>query len=262
MSLSAFARLLYIGLWTEAYDDGVFEWKPLTLKARIFPVDNVDMVALLAELVASDCIAERGKYGLIRNFRHYQRPKKPNSSGVLSEQDQEYVGLVPNQFPTGSEISPQMEDGGGNREDEDIPPVAPPGGGAGSFEELERAYPKSRHTVTSKAKRLHGKLSPSEHAQCIIAAHAYRAEVAEDMQRRGRDADAHACFVKGMDTWLREGLWKARASPQTDTSGIVVLSQSDPDYGLALSIVGQSRVGKSGNITIKAEDLEKARTAA
>lgn len=124
MSASAHARLLIIGIWTEAWDDGVFEWKPLTLKAKLFPVDNVDMVGLLDELVSLDFVKpfETGKrYGAIRNFQKYQRPKKPNSSGVLPESLASYVGQVPNQFPTSSEKSPQMEDGGwreGEEEDD------------------------------------------------------------------------------------------------------------------------------------------------
>jgi len=125
MSLSAYARLLAIGLWNEAYDDGVFEWKPRTLKARLFPNDLVDVEQLLAELVAADFIREGaavGKpYGLIRNFRIYQRPKKPNSSGMLRNEDREYVGLVENQSGTGGEKSPQMEDGGGRVEEKEEP---------------------------------------------------------------------------------------------------------------------------------------------
>lgn len=115
MSASAHARLLIIGIWTEAWDDGVFEWKPLTLKAKLFPVDNVDMAGLLDELVSLDFVKpfEAGKrYGAIRNFQKYQRPKKPNSSGLLPESLHGYVGHVPNQFPTSGEKSPQMEDGG------------------------------------------------------------------------------------------------------------------------------------------------------
>lgn len=130
MSVSAHARLLLMGIWTEAFDDGVFEWKPLTLKARIFPVDNIDANELLLELVHAGCISRieshPKKPGVIRNFQRYQRPKKPNSSGMLSPEWLEYVGaketpetsdderseLVPNQFGNGSEKSPQMEDGG------------------------------------------------------------------------------------------------------------------------------------------------------
>lgn len=131
MSLSAYGRLLLMGIWTESFDDGVFEWKPLTLKARIFPVDAVDVNDLLIELVNANLIARieshPKKPGVIRNFQRYQRPKKPNSSGMLSEDWLDYVGakapaetsdddsseLVRNQFGTSSEKSPQMEDGGG-----------------------------------------------------------------------------------------------------------------------------------------------------
>lgn len=121
MTASPNARLLIIGIWTEAWDDGVFEWKPLTLKAKLFPVDNVDMGALLDELVSLDFVKqfEAGKkYGAIRNFQKYQRPKKPNSSGVLPEALRAYVHAVPSQLPTDGEKSPQMEDGGGREGEE------------------------------------------------------------------------------------------------------------------------------------------------
>jgi hypothetical protein len=139
MTASVHARMLVIGLWCEAFDDGVFEWKPLTLKARLFPVDAVDVPALLDEICGLEFIQRfeaRGKpYGAIRNFRKFQRPKKPNSSGVLPDELQSYVGIssepVPNQSPTGGEKSPQMEDGGGNTVanatgDADAPPPLSP----------------------------------------------------------------------------------------------------------------------------------------
>ncbi|WP_221125745.1 hypothetical protein [Rhizobium bangladeshense] len=130
MSLSAYGRLLLMGIWTEAFDDGVFEWKPLTLKARIFPVDMVDVNDLLAELVNQNLISRLESHpkrpGIIRNFQRYQRPKKPNSSGMLPDEWLDYVGAkappeapdddssepVPNRYGTSSEKPPQMEDGG------------------------------------------------------------------------------------------------------------------------------------------------------
>jgi hypothetical protein len=130
MSASPHARLLVIGIWCEAWDDGVFEWKPLTLKARLFPVDNVDVVALLNELEALDFLKYfdvKGKaYGAIRNFCKWQRPKSPNSSGALTEHMRSYVALsgsisetLPNHSGNTSEKSPQMEDGGDNRKGEE-----------------------------------------------------------------------------------------------------------------------------------------------
>lgn len=127
MSASPFARLLIIGLWTEAWDDGVFEWKPIVIKARLFPADACDISELLGELSNLGVIkkVERGgkPYGLIRNFRRFQRPKKPNSSGVVLPADADFLGPehtssepVPNQFRTDTENPPQMEDGGGRKE--------------------------------------------------------------------------------------------------------------------------------------------------
>lgn len=135
VSCSPLARVFYIGLMTVADDQGLFEWKPLQLKMQVLPADAADVPALLAELIDVNLIAElmsAGKrLGAIRYFRRFQRPKKPNSIFVLPEEWRTYVGLkadgseladvedgqVPNQFPTSGEKSPQMEDGGGRRED-------------------------------------------------------------------------------------------------------------------------------------------------
>lgn len=150
VSLTPFARLLFMGIWTECDDMGSFEWSPLKLKMRLLPADNVDAGELLAELQAADAIMvyeEGGKrYGAVRNFCQYQRPKKPNSTYPQTEAVRKYVGTearltrdgsesepvstpsgtpqtppssgssgepVGNQLPTGGEKSRQMEDGGG-----------------------------------------------------------------------------------------------------------------------------------------------------
>lgn len=96
MTVSTPARLLIIGAWTECDDQGVFEWKPVTLKVRIFPADNVDVAALLEELRSVDFVRqfqEDGKsYGAVRNFQKWQRPKAPRASFPLPENLTEYVG--------------------------------------------------------------------------------------------------------------------------------------------------------------------------
>lgn len=124
MGLSPLARLLVIGVWCESDDQGIFEWRPRTLKARLLPADNVDIEALLAELVDGQFVTpftSGGRnYGAVRNFRKYQRPKKPNSIHPLPVEYRTYVALcedgsepVPHQFPTEGENPPQMEDVGG-----------------------------------------------------------------------------------------------------------------------------------------------------
>ncbi len=67
------------------------------LKMRLLPAANVDTGALLSELGAANAIrkVEVGgiHYGLVRNFRKYQRPKKPNSVHPLPDEFRTYVGL-------------------------------------------------------------------------------------------------------------------------------------------------------------------------
>lgn len=131
VSLTPLARLLLIGLWTEADDQGVFEWKPIALKMRLLPVDDADVPALLGEMAALNVVRgfehDGKQYGLIRNFRKYQRPKKPNAVHVLPDEFRKYVGLSDDSseskpaketpVPQKGEIAPQMEDGGGRVEE-------------------------------------------------------------------------------------------------------------------------------------------------
>lgn len=133
VSCSPLARILYIGLWTDADDQGLFEWKPLQIKMRLLPGDMAEAGGLLAELEAANLIRpyEVGdaRFGAIKNFRKFQRPQKPNAIHPLPENIAEYVGLsatdpepVADHSPTTPVIAPQMEDGGGEGEEKDIPP--------------------------------------------------------------------------------------------------------------------------------------------
>lgn len=145
VGVSMAARLLFLGLGVEADDKGVFEWKPLTIKMRVFPADNVDVAHMLGEL--SGCGAVRpyevgGKaYGAIRNFRRFQKPKTPNDIYPATAEILAFVGLTAETgsvgngafplngetLPPKGEKSPQMEEGGGNSSsvsnDTDVVPV-------------------------------------------------------------------------------------------------------------------------------------------
>lgn len=132
--LSGFARLLYIGLWNECDDKGIFPWSPLQMKMRLLPADNVDAGELLAEIEAAGCVMryEMGgkKYGAVRNFAKFQRPKKPNNihpatalvlafAGHDAEPEALDDASVGEEFPTASELPPQMEEGGDKMEEEE-----------------------------------------------------------------------------------------------------------------------------------------------
>lgn len=129
MGLSMTAKAALPGIWTECDDGGVFEWKPLGLKARLFPVDSVNMPEVLDELTAANFLmvidVEGKRYGLVRNFRKWQRPEKPKHRHPLPDEHRKYVGLaavdpqpIPDLSPTDPGKSPQREEGGGMMKEE------------------------------------------------------------------------------------------------------------------------------------------------
>lgn len=167
VSCSPLARILYIGLWTDADDQGIFEWKPLQIRMRLFPGDDADVPTLLGELSAVDLVSafevNGKKFGAIKNFRKFQRPKKPNSIHPCPAEWRTYVALdaagselgddeadeVPNSPASKVELGPQMEDGGDSKN-----PPNPPSGAiehADAYAELCRAYPSDG--LGSPAKR-------------------------------------------------------------------------------------------------------------
>ncbi len=127
MGLPALAKVLLFGIWTEADDQGVFAWKPRTLKARLLPNDECDLDDLLTKLEAGRFVQRfehsGSSWGAVRNFRKFQRPQKPTAINPLPEELRSYVCLdgkttVALQEPslTPTIKSPQMEDGGWREE--------------------------------------------------------------------------------------------------------------------------------------------------
>jgi hypothetical protein len=145
MGLSCEAQIFLVGLWTEADDQGVFEWKPLTLRARLRPCRDGSVEPILAELAQAGCIRryehDGRSFGAIRNFCKYQRPRRPNNRFVVPPKLRTWVGLaaagtepagveagaVPPRsessgveagpFPPKSELGAQMEEEGWRRKE-------------------------------------------------------------------------------------------------------------------------------------------------
>lgn len=157
--LSMAARVLLLGLWTEADDQGVFDWKPVTLKMRVMPVDNVDVPTLLLELERADVVRrfeqDGRSFGAVRNFCKYQRPKTPKYRMLKSAEIRNYVSSAypvtetseaePSQFPQKVEMPPQREEGGDKRKEEVVKESSPTPSAPSSseaFQKFKAAWPK------------------------------------------------------------------------------------------------------------------------
>lgn len=76
VELSIPARLLFIGMWNFACDNGHLDDKPKQLKMRILPADDVDVNALIDELVWHKRVTRRDGTITINRFAHHQKPHK------------------------------------------------------------------------------------------------------------------------------------------------------------------------------------------
>jgi hypothetical protein len=167
MSMSMTAKAAWTPLWMQCDDHGIFEWKPIVLKALIFPADNVDFATVLAELERLGCVRQfdiGGRpHGVVRNFAKYQRPKNPSYRHFKAEELPADIGsyisvkgaappVLPQSSPSPTEIPPQMKEEGGKREEEgrkDHSSASRPA--SDDFETLKRTYPARKGNYGWKA---------------------------------------------------------------------------------------------------------------
>ncbi len=68
VSLTPLARLLFIGMWNFACDNGHLDDSVLQLKMRVLPADNCDAANLLNELLEAGMVARQGGYLKVVNL--------------------------------------------------------------------------------------------------------------------------------------------------------------------------------------------------
>lgn len=76
VDLSPHARLLFIGLWNFACDNGHLEDRSKQLKMRLLPADDVNVAELLRELAEHDRIVREDGWITVPNLTEHQRIDK------------------------------------------------------------------------------------------------------------------------------------------------------------------------------------------
>ena len=76
VELSPYARLLWIGLWNHACDNGHLQDKSKQIKMRILPTDDINCAELLREIEAQGLIHRAEGWITIPNLSHHQKPHK------------------------------------------------------------------------------------------------------------------------------------------------------------------------------------------
>lgn len=87
VALSPMARLCFIALLCAADREGRLEWRPVTIKLRFFPADNVDIDALASEIEARGMLAryeaDGTGYAQVVNFTKHQVVNNREAASII-----------------------------------------------------------------------------------------------------------------------------------------------------------------------------------
>ena len=76
VQLSPLARLLFMGMWNYACDNGHLEDKPVQIKMRILPADNCDVAELIEEIVEQGMVTRKKGILTVPKLGQHQRLDK------------------------------------------------------------------------------------------------------------------------------------------------------------------------------------------
>lgn len=168
---SAFARLLFTGLWCLADREGRLEDRPKRIKAQIFPYDDVDGNELLEELSVQGLIiryeVDGNRYIEIPTFLKHQAPHKNETASVIPPAPKSDQCLTKEQ--------PRQEV---------IPTMAESTSGQNPLElelelELKLEHEKEKNITSLTGRVPQGAKKPPSECPCEEIAEAYNAQLPE-----------------------------------------------------------------------------------
>lgn len=215
VSLSPFARLLYIGMWNFTLcDHGHVADDAMKLKLQILPMDNVDINELLAEIMTQGrvirVVAGDGRsYLLIKRFEDHQKidPRWKTRCPACAQQDSLTPAETPVSFTEPQRDSPELPLGregmgrdGKVKEAPSKPPASKPT--VSRFDQFWEWYP--RKVGKEAAKKAWDKARTKTDQQNIL----------DGIERYRLDPNLPAKeFIPHPATWLNEGRWDDEPLP-------------------------------------------------
>lgn len=217
------ARLLFIGLWNYADDWGRGNYKPKEIEGFIFPDDDVDIRALLQELIDADRIVTYAigdqRYFVIPSFDKHQPMRDRSQTRIPSPPEEilENPGKsqeIPGNTTLGSrklEVGSRKLE---NARDRGKPSTLP--ADSEDFNRFWEACP--RKTAKGAAKTAWAKLHPDAELVERILAALERQKVSDQWTRdEGR-------FIPHPATWLNQERWEdepdTRSANEPDPNNI------------------------------------------
>lgn len=202
VSLSPYARLLYVALWCEADREGRMAWKPRTFKMRYLPADNVDIDALCNEIVTAGLVKLYGEgYAYVPAFHAHQHINPREAASQLPDppkDDQKTtrkaraVDASGTREPRDSDVQVGREGKGKEGKDDASRDAL--------FESFWKAYP--RKVGKDEARKAFDKRKPTpELLNALLAAIEVQRQSLPWLKDGGQ-------FIPHPATWLNQGRWQ------------------------------------------------------
>lgn len=198
VELSPLARLLFIGLWNFADDDGRMPYSTTRIKLQILPADSADISALLGEirgkLLIDVYVVDDKEYLHICQFSKHQKIDKRTPSKHPNPPISTEPPRIPPSLPDGREGNGREEEG--NKTSIPTPKKINEVG----FEIFWAAYPKRKSK--GDAEKAFFKINPDERLLSVILAAIDQAKTQEDWQKeRGK-------YIPYPASWLNAKGWQ------------------------------------------------------
>jgi hypothetical protein len=200
VQLSPLARLLFIGMWNLACDNGHVEDNAVQLKIRLLPLDACEIPALVDEMVATGQVERHDGYLKVIKLSEHQKidlwwltlcewceQDQDKTFQASDKRTKKGTGPAPDSSKTGNSLAPVSDVRGGDVRGGDIP-----------------------KRTTSRATQLPSDWSPSE-AHALLAAERF-VDLAEEADKFRDWCAANGSTKKDWEATFRNWLRNARPS--------------------------------------------------
>lgn len=200
VSLSPFARLLYVALWCEADREGRMAWKPRTFKMRYLPGDSVDIEALCKELTDAGLVCLYGDgLAYVPAFHAHQHINPRETASQFP---------APNEKHASSTRKARVSDAQGGREGKGKESNNDASRDASPFEQFWAVYPKK--VGKDAAQKAFDKRKPDDG---LLAAMLSTLAVQVNSSQWTKDEGQ---FIPNPATWLNQGRWQDEVTAGDD----------------------------------------------
>ena len=230
-ALSTLSKLVFIGLFSNADDEGRGRAKPVYIKSMLFPYDDqmrvTDIEKSISEISARMSItfyeSDGNEYYSLDNWSVWQRVDKPQTSKIpILESVENHSGIILEKSRLKEEKGKEVEEKG--KEKKYVREL---------FDKFYKAYPKKQ--AKEAAQKSFEKINPSEDLFAAIIKAVELQKTSEQWLKEGGK------YIPLPSTWLNQKRWEDEVIPYASSKKNIRL---DNDHNYAPEEIEENLFGR------------------